>query len=469
MTLRVFRNGSTLITCTLILVIVSVLAVGLAATSGVNLQIADNQHWANSAFASAESGLEVSRYWLSRVRIPSSTPASNYLGAIITAVDTDLETNAISNFRVTSTGAIPSVVLHPLPGYTFQGQWSPSVGHPDTVRVATTGVSGLMSRTITVDYRIMPYHFPIFNYGIATKGPLQFPGNPTLGAATQDWEADIYVESLKSTVAVDIGGNAKFAGDITIGNSEASVSYGGSLTMGDDIDQAAIDNHVETVTDAEDRPEFPVPNIYEDFWQYATGPVINSSTDLSAASTTWANAVIAPNTNPTFQGSTTFQGILFIQAPNKVTFAGNVTLLGMIVADGAIGTDVSNPYGNYISFGDPNTSKPSNFSSGPYPDGAQFDGLRQEQGSCILAPGFKVMFMKNFSALNGVIAASGLYFAWNASATVNGTLINYSDEPTVVEGNINFTFDRSSMVEIPAGFDLYRVPIYDPGSYALAY
>jgi hypothetical protein len=77
--------------------------------------------------------------------------------------------------------------------------------------------------------------------------------------------------------------------------------------------------------------------------------------------------------------------------------------------------------------------------------------------------------MRNFSALNGVIAASGLYFAWNASATVNGTLINYSDEPTVVEGNINFTFDRSAMVEIPAGFDLYRVPIYNPGSYALAY
>jgi hypothetical protein len=468
MTWRVFRNGSTLITCTLILVIVSVLAVGLAATSGINLQIADNQHWANSAFASAESGLEVSRYWLSRVRIPSSTPQANYLGAIIAAVDTDLETNAISNFRVTSTGAIPSVVLQPLPGYTFQGQWSPSASNPDTVRVATTGVSGLMSRTITVEYHIMPYHFPIFNYGIATRGPLQFPGNPTLGVATQSWEADIYVESLESMVAVDIGGNAKFAGDITIGNSEASVSYSGSLTIAGDTDQTAIDNHVETVAD-EDRPEFPIPNIYEDFRQYATGPVINSSTDLSGASTTWPNAVIAANTNPTFPGNTTIQGILYIEAPNKVTFAGNVTLQGMIVGDGAIGTDVSNPYGNYISFGDPDSAKPSNFASGPYPAGTQFDALRQEQGSCILAPGFKVMFMKNFSALNGVIAASGLYFAWNASATVNGTLINYSDEPTVVEGNINFTFDRSAMVEIPAGFDLYRVPIYNPGSYALAY
>jgi hypothetical protein len=31
------------------------------------------------------------------------------------------------------------------------------------------------------------------------------------------------------------------------------------------------------------------------------------------------------------------------------------------------------------------------------------------------------------------------------------------------------TFDRTGMVEIPAGFDLYRVPAYDPGSYTLAY
>jgi hypothetical protein len=95
--------------------------------------------------------------------------------------------------------------------------------------------------------------------------------------------------------------------------------------------------------------------------------------------------------------------------------------------------------------------------------------LRQEQGSCILAPGFKVSFHKNFSAINGVIAASGLYFGNNATATVKGTLINYADEPTVVEQNINLTFDRSAMVKIPAGFDLYRVLTYDPQSYTIMY
>jgi hypothetical protein len=458
MTWRVFRKGSTLITCTLILVIVSVLAVGLAATSGVNLQIADNQHWANSAFASAESGLEVSRYWLSRVRIPSTTPQANYLGAIIAAVDTDLETNAISNFRVTSTGAIPSVVLQPLPGYTFQGQWSPSASNPDTVRVATTGVSGLMSRTITVEYHIMPYHFPIFNYGIATKGPLQFPRNPTFAAATQGWEADIYVESLDSMVAVDIGGNANFAGDIDIGNQLASVSYSGSLSIAGDTGEAAITNHVDTLME-QDRPEFPVPDVTH-FLQYATGPVLDASFPYDGSGVTLANALIRAGTNPTFSGAgaVTIQGVLYIEAPNTVTFAKNVVLQGVIVAEG----DPENMGTNALSF-------QANFASSGYPVGPQFDAIRSEQGSSILAPGSAVSFTGNFSSVNGVLAAGSLYFNANANAVVKGTMISYSGQPTRVDGNISMTFDRSAMVEIPAGFDLYRVPVYNPGSYALAY
>jgi hypothetical protein len=215
----------------------------------------------------------------------------------------------------------------------------------------------------------------------------------------------------------------------------------------------------------EDRPEFPVPDVLR-FRQYATGPVIGPTTDLTGASLTFANAVVAPGTNPCFTGNVTIQGILYVEAPNRVMFSKNTTLQGMIVAAG----DVNNPGTNQISFGDPaDPATPSNFSSGPYPAGSQFDALRQQQGSCILAPGFAVSFYKNFTAVNGVIAASGLYFANNASATVKGTLINYSDQSTTVQRNLNLTFDRAAMVEIPAGFDLYRVLEYNPTSYAMVW
>jgi type II secretory pathway pseudopilin PulG len=453
MTRRVCRNGSTLITCTLVLLIVSVLAVSLASVSGVNLQIASNQHQANCAFASAESGLEVSRYWLSRVRIRSDTPPSNYLGAIIATATVDLEDNGVSNFRVSPTGAIPAVMLHPLPGYTFQGQWSSSPGQPEILHVATTGISGLMARTITVEYRMKSYRFPIFNYGIATQGPVDIAGVASFSAATQSWEADAYVGSRSSWIAIDAGKKATFAGDVLVGNSSASISP-----------NVTIDGETSTLGPDEERPEFPVPNVVH-FRQYATGPVIGPGTDLSEA--TWTNAVVAAGTNPQFTASNvTIQGILYIEPPNIVTFRKNVTLQGMIVAAG----DVNDPGTNQINIGDPDDPKtPSNFSSGPYPPGPEFDALRQEQGSCILAPGFRVAFWKNFSAINGVIAASGLTFDKNATATVKGTLISYTDEPVTIGNNINMTFDRTGMVEIPAGFDLYRVPAYDPGSYTLAY
>jgi Tfp pilus assembly protein PilX len=450
----IFRRGSALVTCTIVLVIVSVMAVSLAAVSGANLEVAVKQKEGNLAFSSSESGLEVMHYWLSRVRVPSLTPTSQYFSTIVALAQSDLAAHGITNFQVNADGAIPQVTLSSVTRQDFRGQWSPDASNPTILQVTSSGTSGQAARTIGAQFTITPYRFPIFNYGIATKGPLVLKYNPKFLAATQGWEADIYVESDESAIAVDIGKNATLAGNLAIGNPDATVSCGGTLTMGGTLSHIA----------EEDRPEFPVPNV-QHFLQYATGPVIGPATNLSSGgSMTFANAVVAPNTNPVFATNVTLQGILYIKAPNRVTFAKNITVQGMIVAEG----DVDNPGTNQIRFGDPSDpSTPSNFSSGPYPAGAQFDALRQEQGSCILAPGFALSFNKNFSAINGVIAASGLYFANNASATVKGTLINYSEQGTVVERNINLTFDRSAMVEIPAGFDLYRVLQYNPSSYAM--
>jgi len=455
MALRNFRSGSALVTCTIILVIASAMAVSLAAISGSNLEMANKQQESNQALASTESGLEIMRYWLSRVRVPSSTPPADYLSAVVALVQSDLAANGISNFQVNADGSIPAVMLNSVTQQDFRGQWSADPGNPTILRVTANGSSGLAARTIAVQYRIIAYHFPIFNFGLATKGPLVLKYNPRLLAATQGWEADIYVESLNSLIAVDIGKNATLAGNLNIGNPAATVSCGGTLNLGGTLSHVAED----------DRPEFPVPDV-QHFRQYATGPVIGPTTDLSGASTTWPNALVTAGTNPTFTGNVTIQGILYIEAPNRVMFSRNTTLQGMIVAQG----DVNNPGTNQVSFGDPtDPSTPSNFSSGPYPAGSQFDALRQEQGSCILAPGFAVSFYKNFSAINGVIAASGLYFANNASAVVKGTLINYSEQSTIVERNINLTFDRFGQVEIPAGFDLYRVLEYNPASYSMVW
>ena len=52
MTRRIVRHGSGLITCTIVLVVISARAVGLAGISRANLETAHHQQQANRAFAS---------------------------------------------------------------------------------------------------------------------------------------------------------------------------------------------------------------------------------------------------------------------------------------------------------------------------------------------------------------------------------------------------------------------------------
>ena len=120
--------------------------------------------------------------------------------------------------------------------------------------------------------------------------------------------------------------------------------------------------------------------------------------------------------------------------------------------------DVSDAGTNSISF-------LGNFATNPVPAGVQFDAIRQEEGSSILAPAFSVSFEGNFSALSGVMAVSGVHFTGNVNAIIEGTIVNYSDNPTTVMGNATLNFDRSNNIKVPAGFDTHRILTYNPASY----
>ncbi|MHC4372467.1 MAG: hypothetical protein ACYSW8_33105, partial [Planctomycetota bacterium] len=153
---------------------------------------------------------------------------------------------------------------------------------------------------------------------MATKGPLYFtgsPGGPTITATNSAWEADIFVASEGSALAIQCLGNAIFDGDFSIGNETGYVDFQRSLQIAGDVDQAAIDNHVFI---GEETVEFPAPDTTY-FAPYANGPTVDGSWDFTA-NQTLVNATIKGGTSPTFTGSVTIQGILFIESPNKVTF-----------------------------------------------------------------------------------------------------------------------------------------------------
>ncbi len=446
---RLNRRGAVLIISMIFVLIFSALAVSMATLSGTNVQLASNQHKVDCAFASTESGQEAMRYWLTHVEIPSSTPPSDYFGTIVDTLQNDLNDNSILNIKVLIDGSILPVVLDSASGQNFEGEILIDANDLNILQVYTTGGNGQITRTIRVHYDIEPYEYPIFDFGMATKGPVHFLGNPTVTGINSNSEADIFIDSQSTNLAMLVTGNTNFDGNISIGNSTANADFWGAVQIGGDTGQTAIDNHV---TIGVETPEFPVPDT-QHFQQYATGNVIDSSTDLTG-SMPLTNATIEAGTDPNFEGNIIIEGILYIEQPNIVIFSRNVDSRGIIVAQG----DVSDAGTNSISF-------LGNFATNPVPAGVQFDAIRQEEGSSILAPAFSVTFAGNFSALSGVMAVSGVHFSGNVNAIVEGTIINYSENPTVIEGNAKLNFDRSNNIKVPAGFDTHRILTYNPASY----
>jgi hypothetical protein len=446
------RKGAVLIVAMIFVVIFSALAVSMASMSGINAQLASNHHKVDCALGSAASGLEVQRHWLTPIAMPSSTPINKYFSTIMNTLEYDLDANSISNIILKKNlGTISPVTLDSVTGQTFSGQMRISDSNSCILEVFSTGGDSQITRTIKVDFDIEPYKWPIFNFGLATKGPLNYTGNPRTTGVTETWEADIYIESSGSTNALSVGGNTNFDGDIMIGNPAANATFGGDIIIDGDNGQTAIDNHVFIGVDP---VEFPEPDTAR-FQPYAIGDVIDSSTDLNTYTNILVNCSIAAETNPVFPKSVTIQGILLIESPNVVTFMQNVALEGIIVGEGDVTAD---PAPDRIDF-------LGNFSSGSYPAGVEFDAIRQEEGSSIVAPGFAASFQGNFSTLEGVVALSGVLFTGNVDAQIKGTIINYSDQPMVVEGNATMNFDRSASTKIPAGFDTLRVLTYKPSSY----
>ena len=446
------REGAVLIIAMIFVLIFSALAVSMAAMSGTNAQLASNHHKVGCALGSAASGLEVQRHWLTPISMPSSTPTNKYFSIIMNTLEYNLDANSITNIVLKKNlGTILPVTLDSVTGQTFSGQMHISDSNSNILEVFSTGGDAQITRTIKVDFDIEPYNWPIFNFGLATKGPLNYTGNPTTTGATETWEADIYIESSGSDTALSVGGNTKFDGNIMIGNPDADAAFGGDIIIDGDQGQTAIDNHVFTGVDPVD---FPEPDTAR-FGPYATGITIDSSTDLSASGANiLVNVTIAAGTNPVFTKGVIIQGILLIESPNVVTF-DNVDLQGIIVGEGDV---TANPVTDRIDV-------LGNFASGPYPSGAEFDAIRDEEGSSIVAPGFAMSFQGNFSTLEGVVAVSGVHFSGNVAAEIKGTIINYSDQPMIIEGNATMNFDRSASTKIPAGFDTHRVLTYDPSSY----
>lgn len=172
----------------------------------------------------------------------------------------------------------------------------------------------------------------------------------------------------------------------------------------------------------------------------------------------YKNILIKANTNPKFTGNKTFDGVVFIEFPNKVEFAGNTTINGIVVVQ----TDGNNNIGldpaqNTIYFNGNVTASPLS----SLPATTDFTlALRNLSGGFLLAPGFGATFSGNFGTISGSIVASKLDFSGNAGGTVKGTVINLNKTDFTMSGNSDIVIQSNGTGQYPSG--VFFGSRYDP-------
>ncbi|HEV58947.1 MAG TPA: hypothetical protein ENN87_15870, partial [Phycisphaerales bacterium] len=462
------RRGIALILALVFVAVFGTLSLAMMTQSSRNVQMANNQAVAARARSAAESGVDFMKYWMSRQHMSGLIPPTQRFYYLSKALYTDLTSSGIDEVILggshlwVGSAATGGIVLDPSRNERFWGHVS-SID-PYTVRVEMTGQSGDIRRTIAVNYTFGVRQDSVFDFGVASRGPLSLSGNIELTGYNIAVEADVYLESLLHETALSIIGNSQIAGDVKIVNPDAAVDLqGGKASIGGETGSAAVENHV---TVGVPQTQFPDPNpTYFEKW------VQNDLTDT--AGDTYTNIRIPAGTNPTFNADVTLQGVIYIEQPNVVTFSGNCDITGIIVAEGDPDDDTQT---NQLIFrGNVSSTSVADLPADDeqyvcydHDTGAYYD-LRTETGTFVMAPGFGVSFGGNFDTLNGAIAANGVTFFGNAGGVIGGSVINYADTPMLLSGNADLIFNRSGIDQLPAGFVSEIVMQYDAASYTEVY
>lgn len=452
-TQRRIQKGSALILSLMFVAMFFSMAVAVAGMSGANVQIAENHRKMDTARSCAESGLEVLRYWMNKVEISGTTDAEGRFDAVATSLLGEVSTAGATNLVPVYSGStitISNVSLDSSLGKTFSAVLT-KIDNND-IQMDVTGRYKSFSRTIRANYAFGKRANTVFDFGVASKGPVSLAGNVELAGVNLMVESNAYIESENALLALSIIGNSQIAGEVKIVNPYAYVNLqGGKAGIGGETGADAMD-HVKIGVGACEFPEMN-PN---EFVGYATN-TLTAEMDTSA-NASYENLRIPAGMNPSFSGQVNLKGVIFIEAPNVVTFSGGVDITGIIVTNG---DDMDNSGTNRLVF----TGNVAGHPVTELPQTAQFAGLHDDIGTFIMAPGFHVGFGGSFSTLSGAIAANGIQLWGNAGGVINGSIINYSDTQMTLQGNTDLYFNRSGLSDVPAGFVPQLILYYDNSSY----
>jgi len=444
------RRGIASVLAMLYLVLFSVMAIGFYAATTMATQISRNERRISDSQLAAESGLQFMRYQLGQVDISTGTLQADLLPKVCTELGRLMNntgnmggnTVQITNGTIYIPSQTGTVALDTVGNKTFRATITQS---GTFLMLTVTGycTDPNITRTLQMKYAQAPRASAIFDFGVASKGKIVTGGSAVVVGQGDPTRGSVLSTSMTDLTPVVIGGKM-VSGDISVANPAATVNFG-SASVGGTKDPTQINaKHIHKGVTPPDFPEIDTSA----YAAYATTPYTGTGTTLT-------NMYIPAGMNPpTFTG-VTINGVLFVKAPNTISFGGNTTINGAIVVENGA---TFNPATNSISFAGNVNSSPINTPGLGLPAGEE-----TLTGAFLLAPNFAVSFTGDFGTVGGHIIASGVSFSGNSGGTIKGSVINLSNNELDINGSSDIVIAATGTTNYPAGvtFGVKYVPLPD--------
>jgi len=453
------KRGMAAIVALAFLVILATVAVALAWVSSAEFNKSVNLAGVSRAQFAAESGLSMMQYVLRDLRLPYNTQSDTLMSNLHAELGAAMDGSALlGGYDVALAGQ--TVYLPPidLPKDGFSCHFEPGTREGQFgCWMTVTGTAGAISRRVAVFLACSPKRSPIFDFGVASRGRIVVSGNASLSGANHPGEASI-LSTLGEPMAIEAGGHANISGDLFVTGEDIDyvLLHGSGLTVGGTSDITKIlSEHVFLGTEEPEFPEIDTAPLAA-----LTTTTIDANTDLSGFGGVFNNVLIKAGTDPHFTGDTVINGILFIEAPNKVVFGSDTTVNGMIATTDGGDYGLDNCQIDFRG----HASAPGTVA---LPDTEEFAAVKQQEGTFLLGPGFEVIFRGTSNTVNGTMAADQFSFLGNTNieGDFTGGIIGLDDNQLTFQGNANISINLKDTAALPAGFQHKMALTIVGGSY----
>ena len=447
------RSGMISVIALILLVAMAGLSVSYVSFTNSSVLKADNFVRGQSAQLTAESGLAFMLYRLRTATLPGSTTSDMMMMRLRASLSEHLDfTPNLGNTYVDMADNDVLVPAIQSGSGSFSSRFTQIA--ENRCRMTVTGTVGDVSRSVSIDLDMGPAAANTWGRGIASRGRIDIWGHSLVLGANRPEEAQM-LSLLPEEDAIELKGDVTIGGDLFLTDEDATVNLhgggGGDPSVGGETDADLIlSEHVHLV----DPPILPTVDttIFE--------ALVTDLPDLpNYNSGTCTNVRIKAGTDPALGHCAVLNGVVYVEAPNKVTFKSNCILNGFVVTEDGSEKD---PRDCQIIFKAGMRSTPVEDLPDVI-DGISMLEVKQHTGTFVLAPGFGVDFYGHANTITGAVAADKIDFWGHAEIEVTGFILGLTDEVMTLHGHSKITIDSDGADTNPAGFVLPKVlvPNYD--------